>query len=331
VFTIPFHYSSPKDIQVLIDSVPIDFEFNTPNSVKLSSAPSGGSLVEIRRSTGIKDKAVTFTLGANFNTKALNASADQAIMKLQEHEDQLGNCLKVNASNICALKGSRLRGLGTPENPTDATPKEWVESLVQQNLQAQKDLVQESQSKLDEGRDLLKAIQTEAGQAESTAMVMVANVSEQVGRVQELQQAMLSKGLETISQSNQSLGHVKSLTEKAEQLQDQFQVQVTQSKLEATEQHQQAITKLTELNTEAVDHHNTAQDLLNQMKAQAEEIGKENQQALKELQEKGNAIISEAGELTGQHREIIKSSQELHESFKAEVEKALAQIKGGKP
>ncbi|MBK8189219.1 MAG: hypothetical protein IPK79_02080 [Vampirovibrionales bacterium] len=130
-FNITFPYISTSHIQVKVNGV-LDsgITFPTSSTVKTSTIPTAGLIVDVRRITPNTARLVDFQDGSLLSEGDLDKSALQNFYIMQELYDIQGNQLVLNSSNVYDAQNKRIVNLATAINNQDAVNKLYVDNLT---------------------------------------------------------------------------------------------------------------------------------------------------------------------------------------------------------
>ncbi len=130
-FPIPFAYTDPMTLTVLLEGVPTTSGFIVSGgSVVFAIAPLSGVVVTIKRITNKATQAVMFHDASVLTASDLTANSTQLFNLLQEQDDVAGNALGKSYDGVYDAAGSRIKNLGTPTAPRDAVTKDYVDPIV---------------------------------------------------------------------------------------------------------------------------------------------------------------------------------------------------------
>lgn len=131
LFNVPFPYLSRSHVQVKINGV-IDtgVTFLTEATLKTSSIPANGTIVEVRRITPRDVRLVDFADGSLLGETVLDKSALQLFYVMQEVLDDLIDRLALNSLNVWDALGKRLSNLAAGVTGSDAATVGQVQSLM---------------------------------------------------------------------------------------------------------------------------------------------------------------------------------------------------------
>jgi hypothetical protein len=130
-YNIPFAYLSKSHIQVKVNGV-IDsaVTFPTDSTVKTSTVPPNGVVVEIRRITPNGLRLVDFADGSLLGEGDLDRSALQVFYVMQEVVDDLVNRMGVTSTNVWDAFNKRITNVANGVNPTDAVNVQQTLTIV---------------------------------------------------------------------------------------------------------------------------------------------------------------------------------------------------------
>ncbi len=120
-FNIPFAYLSQSHIEVKVDGV-IDSSVSFPTSatVKTSSIPANGAVVEVRRKTPTDSRIVDFQDGSLLGESDLDTSALQNFYIMQETYDDLVNKLGLGSTGKWDANNKVIQNLSDGVDTNDA-------------------------------------------------------------------------------------------------------------------------------------------------------------------------------------------------------------------
>lgn len=98
VFNFPFPYLDQAHVNVAVDGTPAAFTFSSASIVALSEAPADGAAVTIYRTTP-SEPLVDFTDGSTLTGDLLDTATLQALYRLEEAYDDLGEDFAALAGN----------------------------------------------------------------------------------------------------------------------------------------------------------------------------------------------------------------------------------------
>ena len=133
-FSFSFSYIASSHVKAYVDGVEdTSITFPTTASVQLSSTPSNGAIVLIKRVTPIDTRLVDFQDGSVLSATDLDKSADQNFFVAQETSDEAQSHLGISdATNQydAGASGSNLRitNVANPTGNQDAATKHYIEN-----------------------------------------------------------------------------------------------------------------------------------------------------------------------------------------------------------
>ena len=130
-FNIPFAYLSKSHIQVKVNGI-IDagISFPTDATVKTSTVPPNGVVVEVRRITPNTGRLVDFADGSLLGEGDLDKSALQVFYVMQEVVDDLINRLGVSSTNVWDALSKRIVNVANGVGPNDAVNVQQTLGIV---------------------------------------------------------------------------------------------------------------------------------------------------------------------------------------------------------
>jgi hypothetical protein len=131
-FNIPFPYLSKSHIQVKVNGV-VDagITFPTDATVKTSTVPTNGAIVEVRRVTPNSNRLVDFADGSLLGEGDLDQSALQNFYVMQEVTDNVDSRLPLGADNTWDAQSKRIQNVADGNNATDAVNRGQVDAILQ--------------------------------------------------------------------------------------------------------------------------------------------------------------------------------------------------------
>ncbi len=133
-FNIPFSYISKSHIQVKVNGV-VDsgITFPTSSTVKTSSIPSSGIIVEVRRITPNTTKLVDFQDGTLLSEGDLDKTSDQMLFVVQETVDTVDSKLPLDsASNKWDAQNKVIKNVANGTQSNDAVNYNQTLGIVDQ-------------------------------------------------------------------------------------------------------------------------------------------------------------------------------------------------------
>ena len=140
-FAVPFDYLRKSFVRVFLDrsqelvggatnDVNSDYYFVDPTTIRLRKiVPTNTQTITIRRYTSGTDRVVSFRDGSVLYAKDLDTSQVQAFHIAEESRDLFDDSLNLDTEGFWNAKNTRIRNVGTPIDPHDATTKEYVDKI----------------------------------------------------------------------------------------------------------------------------------------------------------------------------------------------------------
>jgi hypothetical protein len=126
-FSIPFTFQNTSEISVTVDGVAeTGLTFPSTSTVQLTSAPSTGAVVQVRRTTDLTARAVDFASGSVLTEEDLDNSSIQVFHAAQEANDRVGDTIGLDTTNRWDAGGNIIKNVGDPINNTDAVNKQFL-------------------------------------------------------------------------------------------------------------------------------------------------------------------------------------------------------------
>ena len=142
VYPVNFEYLARRFVVVMLISptarlelsLNTDYRFTGKMEITTTVAWSAGEFtqIEIRRTTSATDRLVNFTDGSILRSQDLNISQIQAIHIAEEGRDISSGAL-LNNMGSWDTKNLRIRNLGVPIDPQDATTKDYVDTVARED------------------------------------------------------------------------------------------------------------------------------------------------------------------------------------------------------
>lgn len=130
-FSIPFDYINKSDVIVSVDgSETTDFTWTSGSTIKFSTAPTNGTIIDVLRETERKSQLVDFQDASTLLESDLDLMAQQTFFLAQEAFDQAGATLYVKPDGSYSASTRRIGDLGDPIDPEDATNKQYVDGQL---------------------------------------------------------------------------------------------------------------------------------------------------------------------------------------------------------
>jgi hypothetical protein len=126
-FAVSFNYIEQSHVKVYINNVE-DTSFTWVNAslIQTSSTPSNGAVVKIERNTPTSARLVDFADGSIISEADLDKSANQNFYTVQENVDDIGDCLKLDNSNLFDATSKRIINVANPTANQDAVTKIYL-------------------------------------------------------------------------------------------------------------------------------------------------------------------------------------------------------------
>lgn len=145
-FSIPFDYINKSDVVVSVDGTETtDFTWTSNSTIKFSTAPTNGAIIDIKRETERNSILVDFQDGSTLLESDLDLSARQSFYLAQESFDQTGSTLAVANDGSYSASGRRISLLGYPTGQDNAATKQYVDDTFAQGEDAA-DMANESEN-----------------------------------------------------------------------------------------------------------------------------------------------------------------------------------------
>lgn len=130
-FSIPFDYINKSDVVVSVDgSETTDFTWTSGSTIKFSTAPTNGTVIDVLRETERKSQLVDFQDASTLLESDLDLMAQQTFFLAQEAFDQAGATLYLKPDGSYSASTRRIGDLGDPIGPEDATNKQYVDGQL---------------------------------------------------------------------------------------------------------------------------------------------------------------------------------------------------------
>ncbi len=176
-FNIPFGYISKTDIQVRVDGV-LDngITFPTSATVKTSTIPASGAIVDVRRVTPNTSRLVDFEDGSLLSEEDLDQSALQTFYVMQEVFDDLTNRLALNSTNVWDALNKRITNVADGVDPGDVVNVNQTVSIVS-DAQAAKTAAEAAQAAAETAETNAETARNDAIQAKNDAETAAASIN----------------------------------------------------------------------------------------------------------------------------------------------------------
>ncbi len=176
-FNIPFNYLNQSHIQVRVDGV-LDsgVTFPTSATVKTSTMPTNGAIVDVRRVTPNTSRLVDFEDGSLLSEEDLDQSALQNFYVMQELNDNLSGKISLDTDNQWDADNKVIKNLANGVNPNDAVNVSQTTGIVSQ-ANAAKDAAETAQSAAETAQDNTESARDDAVQAKNDAETAAASIN----------------------------------------------------------------------------------------------------------------------------------------------------------
>lgn len=132
-FSVPFQYIGKADVEVLVDSVAVSFNWVNSGTIILAALPSSNQVVTIKRQTS-KVPLVDFTDGSTLFEADLDLANKQARYLAEEAVDRAEQSLSLNDSGVWDAQGRRLTNIAEPISDDEVATKGFVTSASSSTL-----------------------------------------------------------------------------------------------------------------------------------------------------------------------------------------------------
>ena len=126
-YAIPFDYISKDHIEASVDGASATFTWLNDSTIRMDTAPVGDLVIQ--RVTPIDHKVVTFVDGSAHTAEKHNLQNEQNLYVIQETVDEMASTLKTDGIKFDA-RGQRIENVGSPTEPTDASTKGYVDTIL---------------------------------------------------------------------------------------------------------------------------------------------------------------------------------------------------------
>ena len=134
IFNLTFSYLQQSEVGVKVDNVAVTFTWLDSSRVQLTTAPTSGAFVEVRRTSSRTARVVDFQDGSVLNEAALDADSDQLFNLSQEAFDASASTIPLDFNNTFNAGSRLLKNLADPVDAQDAVTKSWAESGMTSQL-----------------------------------------------------------------------------------------------------------------------------------------------------------------------------------------------------
>ena len=135
-YTFAFSYISSDHIKVRVNNTLVtNWSFLNASTIQFLSAPTNGTIVEIRRETPKDVPPVNFTDGSVLLERDLDLLATWELYVAQETEDAVGFALTQDFQGNFDAKSKRVINVADPVNTQDAVTKNYFENRINEVAQ----------------------------------------------------------------------------------------------------------------------------------------------------------------------------------------------------
>jgi hypothetical protein len=134
IFNVTFQYLLQANVFVKVDNVAVTYTWLDSSRVELTTAPTTGAFVEVRRVSNRATRVVDFQDGAVLTEAALDADSNQLFEMAQEAFDESDTTIQLDYNNTFNAGGKVLKNLANPVDAQDAVTKSWGESGMTSQL-----------------------------------------------------------------------------------------------------------------------------------------------------------------------------------------------------
>jgi len=128
-FSIPFTYTATSEISVTVDGVnQTGLSFPSTSTVKLTSAPASGTVVQVRRTTDLSSRAIDFASGSVLTEEDLDNSNIQIFHSSQEARDLTADSVNLGQDNKWDMQSKVVKNVADPTAAQDAATKNYIEN-----------------------------------------------------------------------------------------------------------------------------------------------------------------------------------------------------------
>lgn len=139
VFAVPFPYLSQTDVKVAIAGTDTAFTWTSPQTIKISPAPTNGEVVKIYRSTPNSRRLVDFEDDSILDEALLDQMSLQMFYIAQEAFDLSATSIVTVADGNYDARARRVKHVADPVEPTDAVNLRTFEGDFLPKLKAEAD------------------------------------------------------------------------------------------------------------------------------------------------------------------------------------------------
>lgn len=130
-YVFPFSYIDSSHVKVRLDgALNTSFSFLNASTIRFTTAPTAGVVIEIRRETPKDSPIVNFTDGSILLERDLDLLATFDTYVAQETADSIEDTLLKNSIGVWDADSSRISAVADPVNAQDAATKNYVDAGV---------------------------------------------------------------------------------------------------------------------------------------------------------------------------------------------------------
>jgi microcystin-dependent protein len=131
IFSVPFPYLSKTHVIVSVNGVETTaFTWLTSASIQLTTAPSAGAVVDIRRKSSRDARLVDFQDASLLTEEILDQDANQHFYLAQEAFDDADNSVQLALDGVFDAESKRIKNVAEPTSLQDAVTKNYVDSTT---------------------------------------------------------------------------------------------------------------------------------------------------------------------------------------------------------
>ena len=140
-FNVTFLYLSQDDVVVTVGGVANPFTWLDSSRIEFTTAPTLGSVVDIRRTTNRTTRNVDFQDGSVLNESTLDADSGQLFHLAQEAFDAADEAIKLTPEGVFDAEGRRVINLPTPTEENDAVSKSYADGVRADSVTRHEDII----------------------------------------------------------------------------------------------------------------------------------------------------------------------------------------------